>query len=137
MPGWVVVKFVESEEVEAVPHYWYDETKKTVYYPPFPRSKMEKAIKHQMEPEANWQEYKVALMRDKIFDNFRTACSKATKSCITSEISDHETYEKRRPKKKKITSSEESSGSDLEMPSQGLRKGKLQNFICIYRIYLI
>lgn len=101
---------------------------------PFPRSKIEEAIKHETELEANWQEFKVVLS-EKIFDNFRTACSKAGKSCITSEISDHETiYEEKETKKEKFHIIAESSGSDLEKSSQGLGKCKVEHFICIYGI---
>ncbi|KAG5884593.1 hypothetical protein JTB14_000610 [Gonioctena quinquepunctata] len=123
---WVIVKFSDSEEIEAVPSCWYDSTRKTISYPPFPRNRMEKAIKNELDPGDDWREYSVTLMRDTLYDNFRTACSKASKCCVTSEISEPEYLSDKRRPKKKLNSSEEDSSSDLDIPVPKARKGTNQ-----------
>ncbi|KAG5867221.1 hypothetical protein JTB14_023950 [Gonioctena quinquepunctata] len=126
---WVIVKFSDSEEIEAVPSCWYDSTRKTISYPPFPRNRMEKAIKNELDPGDDWREYSVTLMRDTLYDNFRTACSKASKCCVTSEISEPEYLSDKRRPKKKLNSSEEDSSSDLDIPVPKARKGtEMENF---------
>ncbi|KAG5877212.1 hypothetical protein JTB14_001260 [Gonioctena quinquepunctata] len=68
-------------------------------------------------------------MRDTLYDNFRTACSKASKCCVTSEISEPEYLSDKRRPKKKLNSSEEDSSSDLDIPVPKARKGtEMENF---------
>ncbi|KAG5894880.1 hypothetical protein JTB14_023729 [Gonioctena quinquepunctata] len=121
---WFIVKFSDSEEIEAVPSCWYDCTRKTISHPPFPRNRMEKAIKYEIDPGDDWREYSVTFMRDTLYDNFRTACSKASECCVTSEISEPEYLSDRRRPRKKLNSSEEDSSSDLDIPVPKARTGK-------------
>ncbi|CAG9822220.1 unnamed protein product [Phaedon cochleariae] len=113
---WIIVQFSDSEEIVTVPYCWYNGSRKSIFYPSYPKNRMEKAIKNEVEPESDWQEYNVSLMRNILYDNFKIACAKASKCCVTSEVSELECLsEKRKPKRTKFTSSED-SGSDLDMP---------------------
>ncbi|KAG5886385.1 hypothetical protein JTB14_033596 [Gonioctena quinquepunctata] len=53
-----------------------------------------------------------------------SSCSKASKCCVTSEISEPEYLSDKRRPKKKLNSSEEDSSSDLDIPVPKARKGK-------------
>ncbi|XP_074035318.1 uncharacterized protein [Leptinotarsa decemlineata] len=126
---WLIVKFTESDEIEAVPECWYNKTKKTLFYPPFPISRMEKAIRHETEPGDDWREYSVVLMREKKYDTFRIACAKASKCCVTSELSEVDVVSEKRQPKKKSYSSDSETESDLEIPQirRPIRKGTNQS----------
>ncbi|KAG5876097.1 hypothetical protein JTB14_005110 [Gonioctena quinquepunctata] len=54
-------------------------------------------------------------------------CSKASKCCVTSEISEPEYLSDKRRPKKKLNSSEEDSSSDLDIPVPKARKGNTTN----------
>ncbi|XP_023017306.2 uncharacterized protein [Leptinotarsa decemlineata] len=127
---WVIVKFCSSEEVEAVPYCWYNKTNSSILYPPFPKNRMEKAIRNELEPSKDWKEYKVSLMRDTVYDSSRVACAKATKCCISSDLSEVETLSDKRKCKKKMISSSEESDSDLDgiftlAPKKGINNKRL------------
>lgn len=103
---WVVLKFSNTNEIEAVPETWYNRNSKICLYPPFQRIALEKAIKSGIEPpefatEEGWKEYEADLMSGKCYDTFVTANAKATKACLTSDISEEEFLPKKRIPKKK------------------------------------
>lgn len=74
---WLVVKFIESNEIEVIPSSWFNKKTGICLYPSFPKNKLEKAIKQQIAPpedaEDNWEEYKAQMMSHKEYENFQTA----------------------------------------------------------------
>lgn len=135
---WLVCKFEDTEEIEALPSNWYDEKSQTCLYPPFPRLQLERAIKNKQEPDTNWVKYKVKLMSSKRYESLLIASAKASKACVTSDISDVDVLPTKRVSKKKIISiSEESENSDSEeslsnVPQvhPNMRKGNYFLFEC-------
>lgn len=125
---WIVVKFPNTNEVEAIPIKWYNSEDNNIYYPThLSKHVLEKAIKSEFDPDPNsWELFDVELLRPHPYDTFISACAKASKACITSDISDGDCLPtKRIPKTKRIeSSSEESYEEDLpdipEFPIKGL-----------------
>lgn len=125
--SWVVVKFVESDEVEAVPLSWFDEKDQICWYPIMARSSLEKAIKSNMPPDkTQWTTYTAIKMSKAVYTNFKIASAKATKACLTSDISDSELLPPKRQKKPVIMSSDESDDS-LTFPDIPLQFSKQGN----------
>lgn len=123
---WIVVKFLSTNEVEAIPLSWFNKHDNTVSYPNhFSKNALEKAIKSEYDPEPDvWASYEVELLRPHPYEAFITACAKASKACLTSDISEPELPAKRRPKIKNYGSSDESSDEGLRnippLPIKGL-----------------
>lgn len=114
---WVVVKFLKTDEIEAVPFKWFNEVTNVVFYPrDCNKKEIEKAIRHEYEPDYKmWTPYPVELIRPKPFESFTLACGKASKACFTSDVSDVErVVTKRIPKKKFLTSSSDSESESLD-----------------------
>ncbi|KAF5275765.1 hypothetical protein FQR65_LT16539 [Abscondita terminalis] len=67
-----------------------------------------------MDPQSTWTKYSIELIRPKVFNNFHIACKKASKACITSDISDFEMSSQPSTKRipKKVYSDSEDSKSD-------------------------
>lgn len=125
---WVVAKFVESEEVEVLPKKWLFDDNSKSYYPPYGRTKLERAIKAQENPSSEWKSFSIILMSQKLFDSFAIAISKVTKACFTSDISDIEQLNELPPtrerKKRTFSSSEESDEASLDnFPTFNKNKG--------------
>lgn len=114
--SWIVVKFIQTDEVETVPTCWYNEETSECFYPPFQRVALEKAIRHCMAPEIGSQSlYDVKPLSQTKYSTFQKASAKAAKACLTSDISDleQELPSKRVPKKK-VFSEDEDSSEDSE-----------------------
>ncbi|VEN64483.1 unnamed protein product, partial [Callosobruchus maculatus] len=123
--SWIIVKFLESDEVEVVPKSWYCEDKKMVKFPGYKPSKIIHAIKSQMTPQDCWKSFSVVLLRNgETFDSLHLASKKAQKACYTSDVSEVEEYQlnKRRPKKKVFSSDESSSELELDAPPKSFPK---------------
>lgn len=143
---WVVVKFIITDEIEVLPQKWLIEDDFALY-PPYGRSKIEKAIKNEEEPNINlWQKYKIKLMSEQRYLTFSFATSKATKACNMSDISDreHEMPRKRQPKKKIVDcdTSEHSDDSleDFPLCPKGVndtfkKKGNAVHYIFYFIIF--
>lgn len=112
---WLVIRFDETDEVEALPQSWYNEEEKIVYYPPFPRQQLQRSIRREISPNLDtWGTYKVSLMRDKPYTIYTEACRKATKACVMSDLSTSEDIlpEKRISKKTQFSESERSDSDE-------------------------
>lgn len=126
---WIVVKFLESNEVEAVPSSWLvDKELGILVWPPFPKSSIEKAIKNAQSPTLDWKKFNIKLLSNKLYDSLATASAKAAKGCEMSEIESDVLPEKRIPKKKtysSYSSEAEVSDEDLVAPPKPFQSGKL------------
>lgn len=124
---WVVVKFLDSDEIEALPLSWLNEDKTQTFYPgQYDISSIKKAIKKEEMPKGDWDLFGIMLLRPHPYDDFKVACAKATKCCKQSDASATETElpEKRLKKKKHLYGFEddddetnESSSSSLDLHS--------------------
>ncbi|CAH1118234.1 unnamed protein product [Phaedon cochleariae] len=128
--SWTVVRFCETDEVEVLPCNWLQDGGFALY-PPYGRSKLERAIKTLEEPNScSWQLYKVKLMTKSVFNSFTLASAKASKACLTSDISDKEIdLPSKGPHKKKQISSDENSDTNgdsseslIDLPSCPITK---------------
>ncbi|CAH0563110.1 unnamed protein product [Brassicogethes aeneus] len=115
---WVVVKFIDTNEVEAVPTCWLVGEKKDVVVWPqnFSKIQMQQALKKEICPEEHWEEYNVKKLGPREYDTFATACAKATKGCVTSEVESVLPEKRIRTKKTYSSSENEISSEDLSPP---------------------
>lgn len=62
---WIVVKFDDTDEVEAVPLKWFNSDASIIMYPNFKAaSEVIRAIKHQQTPTDDWLRFKVLYFCD-------------------------------------------------------------------------
>lgn len=141
---WVVIKFIDTDEIEVVPSLWYNAENEQCIFPPFQRSLLEKAIKQQISPpddldKEEWHQYKAKLISHTTYDNFHMANAKASKACFTSDISGTEEVlpKKRIPRKNIYYSSDDDSGRETpdepsltNLPKQpNISSGKLIHYM--------
>lgn len=85
---WKVVLFTTSNEVEIVPVNWITSNDTMCWYPKGKKHAIQSAIKSEVAPQASWNEYGVRALTSRIFEDFKDASKKASKACLTSDISD-------------------------------------------------
>ncbi|CAG9822157.1 unnamed protein product [Phaedon cochleariae] len=126
---WIVLKFIDTDEVEVVPYSWYNEDLGRCIYPPFQRNALEKAIKQKMTPPDDadldgWNWFKASPMSSTTYENFQMAHARASKACFTSEISGSEAClpAKRIPIRKKRFDDTSDENSDDEPSLKGVPK---------------
>lgn len=135
---WTVVKFLTTNEVEAIPTSWIDKNGKTCFYPAVDNTSIiKKYIKNEVDPGDDWQQYAIDIMTSEEFTTFKIASMKASRACVISDL-DENVYTplpEKRPRKKKHFSE---SSSDSEESLKGLpnfpKKGNAIYFFSIVNI---
>lgn len=119
---WTVVKFLATNEVEAVPTSWVDKYQGTCFNPTVENANaIQRLIKHEKVPEENWQNYLVEVMGQEEYTTYKIDTIKASRACKVSDLDEHcySPLPEKRYRKKKIYSS---SPSDSEESLQGVPK---------------
>lgn len=123
---WVVLKFISTNEVEAIPSSWFEKENNICHYPPETNASIvKKFIQNEVVPQPNWEDYEVKLMVREEFFSLKKASSTATKACFQSDL-DEEQYElpiKRQPKKKIISSSDSEDSLEGAPPFPNINNG--------------
>ncbi|CAL1671749.1 unnamed protein product [Lasius platythorax] len=86
---WIIVKFLDEDEVEAVPLKWITADRKYCYFPSL-KENIKQAIKDCLDIKPNWQKYKIDIISRKSYTKFATATAKASKACFVSDLSEYE-----------------------------------------------
>lgn len=84
--SWVVVRFVNEDNVEVVPTKWICKNEKNCFWPPPTVEQIDILIKNCVEPEVAWSKYEIKIMCRKPYAKFGLATSQATKACSVSDI---------------------------------------------------
>jgi len=86
---WIIVKFLDEDEVEAVPLKWITADRKYCYFPSL-KENVKEAIRDCLDIKPNWQKYKIDIISRKSYTKFATATAKASKACFVSDLSECE-----------------------------------------------
>ncbi|XP_050508585.1 uncharacterized protein LOC126885857 isoform X1 [Diabrotica virgifera virgifera] len=136
---WVVLRFPESETIEAVPAKWYDKANKLCKFPPVDdhtEKELSNFIIEEYDPLEEWPIHEAVLESQTEFVLFNKAHIRASKACNSQNYkSDKETVlpQKRPPKPRKIASSsseQDSDGSDLVFEHSFPKSKKEQHEKC-------
>ena len=91
---WVIVRFFNEDEVEAIPLKWITEDKKYYYFPSL-KENVKKAIKYCFDINPAWQKYECAQQKNisyiSIYIKFATATAKTSKACLVPDLSECDT----------------------------------------------
>ncbi|CAH0549539.1 unnamed protein product [Brassicogethes aeneus] len=114
--SWKVVKFLNEDQVEAVPTSWITEDLEYCYFPRETEN-FKKAIRQCFPVKPFWKKYAVEVLSRKSYSKFAVASAKASKACCTSDLSEIEVLKKKRvPKRKYVSSSDSDNELLLKIP---------------------
>lgn len=138
---WTVVKFLSTNEVEAIPTSWVNKDLGKCLFPPKGNTSIiKKYIKNETDPDEDWQEFEINIMSHEEYATFKMASIKASRACIISDLDEHlySPLPEKRQRRKKLFS-ESSCSSDSEKSLKGLpkfpTKGKV--LFCLFFIVKI
>lgn len=125
---WSVVKFLTTNEVEAIPTSWVDKDLRKCLYPAVDNASIiKKYIKNETDPGKDWQEYDIDIMSREEFTTYKIASMKASRACLVSDL-DENSYsplpEKRQRRKKIFSESSSDSDESLKGLPKFPKKGK-------------
>ncbi|CAG9814687.1 unnamed protein product [Phaedon cochleariae] len=110
---WTVVKFKEENSVEAIPTTWLMGNDHC-YWPPYTHEKIQQAIKKHDQPNTCWPLHKIEIFKSGTYDNYLQARTKAKKAENESDLNSDLDMSKRRVRRRKVISSDDSSKSSAE-----------------------
>lgn len=135
---WVVVKFLTSNEIEAIPSSWVDQSKTLCFYPnEDDKGFVKTCIKKEALPQPSWETYQIKLMVKEEYSSLKTASAVASKACVTSDLEESTALpQKRIPKKKIFSDNSSNEGSDDSLYGAPSFPGRLcinAFFCCVYQ----
>lgn len=89
---WVILRFIESDTIEAVPSNRFDESTHTCLFPPehCGKKNIQQFLKNRQKPSATWEKFNVEMLKKK-YESYLTATSRAYKACHVDQLSEAET----------------------------------------------